>query len=128
MNMLFPSKNYLRKSTLIFAICLNFVFTLLPFFIHGHINFIPIILSLLLIIISIFTPYYLKNPYYAWIKLGKLLGKLNTSLILAIFFYIVIVPAALIRKLIKLKLFRNKVKSYYIISDLTNKINFKDQF
>ena len=72
----------------------------------------------------------LKKPYKLWLKFGEILSKINSKLVLAVFFYLIISPAAIIRYLIKFFFKRkNKKKSYYTrIEKNLIKYSFKDQY
>ena len=128
--MAFESKQKLKKSGLLFSLFLSIIFVLIPYLFKNHINLWPLVISFLILIISLTNPFLLKKPYKAWLKFGEMLSKINSKLVLAIFFYLILSPAAIIRYLIKFLLKRKiKKKSYY------NKINkdsitysFKDQY
>lgn len=52
-----------------------------------------------------------KNLWEYWKKFGKLLGKIQTTIILAIIYYLIITPVGLIKILFKS---RKKQASYWI--------------
>ena len=75
------------------------------------------------IIIAIIKPLLLAYPYEAWMKVGNILGWLNSNLILGFIFFSVLIPISMIMKIIgydPLKLKKTSQKSYREI-----KVNFK---
>ncbi len=127
--MSFQTKRQLRKSGTIFSGLFLTFFVLIPFMFHGKFNYIFAYLALLILLISLFSPYRLKNFFDYWLKFGNLLAKINSVLVLGIFFYLIIFPFAFLRRLIKF-IFSKKRSSKisYYNTNLDNKINFKDQF
>ncbi len=124
----FPTKNLLRKSGIIFSLMLLVIFTLIPYLLHREIRLIPLIFALIIFIISIISPYSLRKPYKLWIKLGDKLGKINSKLILSLFFYLLITPAAIFKAMISLIKVRKPCKSYYSDPVSTKPQNPKDQY
>jgi multisubunit Na+/H+ antiporter MnhG subunit len=55
--------------------------------------------SFLFIIVSLIIPKLLHYPYKIWMKLGEILGWINTRIILGIIFYLVFTPIGLILRL-----------------------------
>jgi hypothetical protein len=47
----------------------------------------------------ILIPFYLKPVYVAWLKIAHFLGKIFTTLVLILVYYLVITPSALIKSL-----------------------------
>ena len=128
--MTFETKKKLRNSGIIFSIILNILFVLIPYVFHKELNEFIIFLSIIILIISIVSPYSLRKPLNLWIKLGNFLSKINSYLILGIFFYVIIMPAAFLRKLLKIFIKNKQLNgaSYYKYEKLDNDYNFKDQF
>ena len=128
--MSFPSKKKLRSSGILFSFIFGIIFGILPFLIHGEIRFMILIICSFIMLISFLTPYTLKTPYSLWLKFGMILGKINSNIILFLFFYFFITPFAIMRRLFffSTKFFRKKGISYYSKNQLSKKINFKDQF
>ncbi len=124
------SKKQLRQSGLLIAIVLIFLFTILPYLFHGVTQIIPIFIALFISIISLLFPYKLIRPINYWIKIGNFLGKVNSILILWIFFYFILVPASFIRYLIKAFSQNKKDKriSYYSKVSSKDESNLKDQY
>ena len=95
----------------------------IPFFIGwiipalwGH-SFRPwtLLIGICCLIIGIFAPRLIFYPYRVWMKLGYVLGWINSRIILGIIFLIVLLPIAFIMKLFKydpLRLKKSDQKSY----------------
>ena len=125
----YPSKKTLRSAGFLFSSIFALLFGILPYLFHKEIRLSVFIFSLIIILLSSLVPYSLRLPYVLWIKLGSVLGKINSNFILFIFFYFFITPFALLKKILISKNFLSKSKkSYYCVSKNTPKINFKDQF
>ena len=117
----------LRSSGIIFSVFLSIIFIILPLIHSKQVSIYPIVIIIYLIILSFFQPNKLKNSYLIWIKFGDYLSKLNTNLLLSIFFYLAITPTSLLRNLIKLIFKKNKVnKSYYTLQNNTS--SFEDEY
>ena len=54
---------------------------------------------------SLFKPYYLYFPKVGWLKLGLLLSKFFSPIILAIIFFLVLTPIGVIMKIFKKKIY-----------------------
>ena len=113
MRNLFTSKKTLRKSGLIVALFLVLLFFLLPYLIHEEIKFVPLIIASFITLFSIISPYSLRVPYAIWIEIGIFLGKINSFLILFIFFYLIITPISILRTIFNVKVSKHKLKSNY---------------
>ena len=122
--MTYKTKSQLRKAGILFI-----VFFLIPYLIHQEFNSIVILFSLIVFSLSFVSPYSLRKPYNLWIKFGNFLGKINSTIILILFFYVLVTPVALIRRLFNRIFSKNKRKSLYMKSVVSYKnFNFKDQF
>ena len=119
----FPNKNTLRKSGFIFSTMFFIMFGLIPYFLKDTLKESVVLVAILILVLSIINPFLLRRPYVFWIKLGDILSKFNSKLVLGIFFYILITPAALIRHLLKSSMrVRKKSNSFYL------KIWYKSRF
>lgn len=128
-NIKFPTKQTLRTSGLLFSVIFLVLFCLIPYILDSEIRIISFIVFFVTLFLSIFSPYTLRIPYQAWMKFGEILGKFNSNLILIIFFYLIITPAALVRRFINLFRYNsiNSKKSFYCKEHLSYKVNLKDQ-
>ena len=82
------------------------------------------------LILTILRPQILLYPYKAWMKLGHILGWLNSRIILGLVFLIVLQPIALIMRLFghdPLKTKKHDQKSYRELKT-TQKVNLKKIF
>ena len=96
----FISKKELRE----FSILLGFVFPILigwliPLFSGHQFRIWTLFISLPILIIGNFQPNFLFYPYIFWMKLGSVLGWINSRIILGIIFFLVLFPIAFIMKL-----------------------------
>lgn len=74
-------------------------------------------LSFLLVIVTVIKPVYLALIYMVWMKFGRYMGVIISSLILVVMFYIIFTPIALFLKVLKKDLLDKKIdkhaKSYW---------------
>tara|TARA_S200000501_G_C20779532_1_gene724353 strand:- start:359 stop:751 length:393 start_codon:yes stop_codon:yes gene_type:complete len=66
-------------------------------------------------VLGLFKAKLLKKPYILWIKIGDILGWINSKIILGLLFFIVLQPIALIMRIFgydPLKLKKNNLKTY----------------
>ena len=125
----FPTKNTLRNSGIVFALILFILFYGLHYFIHNESRQYVLIICLIIIAISLISPYSLSKPYEYWMNFGKIMAKINSNIILGIFFYFVITPFAMIKRLFLIsKKSNNKENSYFKKITKKVKYEFKDQF
>ncbi len=127
--MAFHTKSKLRNAGLLFALIFTIIFIIIPYLIHQEVRTTALVIPLLVFSLSIISPYSLRTPYDLWIKLGYFLGKINSSIILILFFYILVTPVAIIRKIYSKVFLNKKIKTLYN-KDVSNfkDFNFKDQF
>ena len=127
--MTYNTKSQLRNAGILFSLILFIVFFLIPYLIHQEFRSIVILFSAVVFSLSFISPYSLRKPYSLWIKFGNFLGKINSTIILILFFYVLVTPVALIRRLFKGIFLKEKKKTLYINSMINFKdFNFKDQF
>lgn len=128
--MAIQSKKQLRNSGIVISIFIIIFFLFIPYLLHNSLNFFALIPSLLVFFLSIFNPYKLRKPINFWLKIGAFLGKVNSTLILFIFFYLILFPAALIRYVIKFLSNGKKVqkKTYANMISDGKKSDFSDQY
>ncbi|CAE19704.1 conserved hypothetical protein [Prochlorococcus marinus subsp. pastoris str. CCMP1986] len=124
----YPSKSHLRKSGILFSILFIIVFSIIPYLLHQQMKVFPLFFSLLITTISIFSPYKLRRPYSFWIRLGNILGRLNSKLILGLFFYFMITPFSILRNLIKMIFKIRTRKQTNSVNIPSTDLNFTDQY
>ena len=118
-----------------FGILIGFTFPLLigwflPF-LGGHsFRYWTLWISFPSLILAISKPYLLFYPYKAWMKVGYILGWLNSRIILGLVFLIVLQPIALIMRIFGHDPLRTR-KAYqesYREFKTNQKVNFKKIF
>ena len=129
-------ENHIPKKTLRqfgFLICFTFPFLIgwfLPL-LGGHpFRVWTLFISMPAGILGILRPGLLLYPYRAWMKLGHILGWVNSRIILGLVFLIVLIPISLVMKSIGHDPLRTKKfsqKSYREIKT-NNKVNLKKIF
>ncbi len=125
------SKKELRE----FGFLLGFIFPILigwflPALKGNSFRIWTIWISIPSIIIAFLRPFLLSFPYRAWMKLGHILGWINSRIILGLVFLIVLQPIALIMKIFghdPLKTKKYSQKSYREIKT-NQKVNLKKIF
>ena len=88
-----------------FGLVTGFIFSalfglLLPWLFEHTIPYWPWILSSVLILWALIHPHSLGPVYNLWMKIGHILGWINTRIILAIMFYLLFFPIAIIMKIL----------------------------
>ena len=110
------SHNQLRQ----FGFIIGFVFPILIGWIIPSIGGHPfriwtLFIGIPFLVLGILKPNLLKNPYILWIKIGDLLGWINSKIILGLVFLIVLQPIAFIMRIFgydPLRLKKNNLKTY----------------
>jgi len=94
-------KKELREFGIVFGLFFPIIFGLLIPFLRGHEILIwPFIFGSTFFIIGLSKPTILFFPYKYWMKLGLILGWLNSRIILSIIFFFVVLPISIITKLL----------------------------
>ena len=129
-------KNHIPKKTLReFGFLIGFIFPfligwILPL-IGGHsFRTWTLFISIPSIILAVTKPGLLLYPYKAWMKLGLILGWLNSRIILGLVFLIILQPIALIMRIFghdPLKT-KNLVQKSYRENKINQKINLRKIF
>ena len=83
-----------------------------------------------LIILGFTKPKMLFYPYKIWMKLGLILGWINSHIILAIVFILVLLPIAIFMKIFGYDPLRKKINASVSYREITknNQINFEKIF
>jgi len=92
---------------------------------------VSITLSILFALVTVFIPSFLVPLSGAWFSLGLFLGKVVSPIVLGIIFFVMIVPVALIGRLLgrdALLLKKRQVSSYWVDKDPIESDSFKNQF
>jgi hypothetical protein len=116
-----------KKFGFIFSIIFSILF-ILGQFKDSDFVYLYLIFALIFLCVSVLKPIALKFPYIYWLKLGGILGKINTVIILSALFYFLFTPISLILKLIKKDLlglkFSKKTDTYWVKKE--NNFNKRD--
>tara|TARA_B100000780_G_scaffold237973_1_gene179255 strand:- start:4149 stop:4523 length:375 start_codon:yes stop_codon:yes gene_type:complete len=105
-----------KKFGLIFSI-IFLVIGLWPIMSLSSVKIWSLVLAFILLTISFVKPSLLKPLNYYWIKLGELLGKLISPIVMALIFFVIVTPISFIVRIIGkdlLKLKFSKNISYWI--------------
>ena len=110
------SKKILREFGLIIGFVFPMLVGLILPYIYGHsLKFWTFWIGIILLTISIVNPHLLKYPYILWMRLGSLLGWINSRIILGVVFFLILQPISLLMKILgydPLRKKQNKLKSF----------------
>lgn len=96
----FISKKILREFSILLGLAFPILIGWLIPLVSGHeFRIWTLFISLPILIIGNFKPYFLFYPYIFWMKFGSVLGWINSRIILGIIFFLVLFPIAFIMKL-----------------------------
>lgn len=89
--------------------------------------------TILLLVVTVIAPRRLSQLNKVWFKLGILLGKIFSPIILGAIFFILITPVALVARMLgrdELRIKKQKTKSFWVERDPTGPQpeSFKNQF
>ncbi len=123
----------LREFGLIGGAIVAVVFgTILPVFRHHSLPVLPWIIGIFLGIWAIVAPATLNFVYQIWMRIGLVLGWIQTRLILGIVFYVIICPMALIKRLLNQdtmrRSFEPNLSSYALTSQIKTKESMEKPF
>ena len=117
-------KKELREFSFVFGIGLPiFIGYVIPL-IWGHpFREWTLVVGIIIIIIGMFKPSLLSYPYKSWIRLGNILGWINSRIIFGLVFIFILQPIAFLMKLSGYDPLRKKSKD--VISYREKRINHK---
>ncbi len=123
----------LREFGLIGGAIVAVIFGLiLPVFRHHYLPVLPWIIGIFLGIWAIVAPATLNFVYQIWMRIGLVLGWIQTRLILGIVFYVIICPMALIKRLLNQdtmrRSFEPNLSSYALTSQIKTKESMEKPF
>ena len=93
------------------------IISIYPLLENGQIRIWSFILSLIFLILGLINSEFLTPLNKLWFKVGLLLGKLISPIVIGLIFFCVVTPTGLILKLLKkdiLKLRKNSSKTYWV--------------
>ena len=120
------SNKQLRSFGLIVGLFFPFLIGFIMPLIMGHqFKSWTLLVGIPLLLLALISPKILKIPYKLWMRIGNILGFINSRIILGLIFIIVMQPIALIMKIVgydPLKQKWNNSKSYreYRKNDMIN--------
>ena len=97
-----------------------FIGWLLPKLTGHEFRLWTIVIGLSILFIGIFAPNKLLYPYKIWMKIGYLLGWINSRIILGLVFLLVLQPIALIMKFTDYDPLKLKIKSSKTFKEFKN--------
>ena len=104
------SKKKLREFGFIVGLVFPFLFGwLIPFLNNHSFRVWTLFLSIPILLLSVFIPKKLFYFYKVWMKLGNLLGWINSRVILGLIFILVLQPIALLMKFLGYSPLRKKI-------------------
>jgi hypothetical protein len=127
------AKNSLKKFALLMGAAF-LVFALIVFLKHKASYYILGIVSAVFFVFALTKPELLKPIYIVWMRLAFVLGWINTRLLLAIVFYLVITPVGLLLRLFGKDILDKKIvknnESYWITKErsIFNSQDYEKQF
>ena len=111
-----PDKKGLREFGLITGALLVGLFGVLsPWLFHLRFPIWPWIIASILWGLALLVPMGLKSIYYGWMFIALIIGWINTRILLALVFYLIITPMGLIMRLLgkqPMRKFPSSVTSY----------------
>lgn len=93
------SNAQLRNFGFILAGGLFFLFGVIPLLREKSLNYLPLIIALGILTISLVKASLLNVIYHPWMKIGHVLGWINTRIILGIIYFVIITPIGLVMKI-----------------------------
>ena len=105
-----PDKQELRKFGLVFAGMFILIFgLLLPWIWDKSSPMWPWIVAAVFIAAALLVPMALGPVYRLWMKIGHVLGWINTRIILGIMFFLMFAPVALLLRLLRKDMLRQRL-------------------
>ena len=94
------SKKQLREFAILFGIGFPLFFGfLIPLISNHEFRLWTFFLGILFLILGFTRPYLIYYPYKFWMKIGDLLGWVNSRLVLGLVFFVVLIPISFVMKL-----------------------------
>ena len=120
------SKNFGYTFSVLFVLI-----SLYFFFQNNSLFFYFFSISIFFFLLTFYLPTYLKPLAFYWERLGVLLGKIFSPIVLVLVYVITIFPINLILRIFTIDLLKRRIsrkaKSYWI-ERLNEKIDFRNQF
>ena len=105
-----PDKQELRKFGLVFAGMFILIFgLLLPWIWDKSSPMWPWIVAAVFVAAALLVPMALGPVYRLWMKIGHVLGWINTRIILGVMFFLIFAPVALLLRLLRKDMLRQRL-------------------
>ena len=127
------TKNVKTGSDRSFGILFTIIFLIIglwPLLNNENIKFLPLIISVIFLLLTVIKSKILTPLNKVWLKFGLILGKFFTPIVLGLIFFITVLPTGIIMRIIGkdiLSLKKNKLKTYWI-NKVKTQSTMKDQF
>lgn len=125
-----PKQNDLKKFALIWSLIFLIV-SIWPLFYSNEIRLWAVVIMLIFGAIAFLRPSLLNSFYKIWVKVGEFIGSIISKVIMAILFYGMFTPVALILRLLGKDLLGKKLdknSSSYWVKRETQPGSLKNQF
>jgi hypothetical protein len=126
-------KNISNKNFCLTFSCLFFLVNTYFFIFQPHFIFWPLFLSVVLFVLAFTRPQLIAPFNQIWIKFGQILGKMITPIIMAVLYFLVLLPVGIIfkilgRDILKIKQSDIRKTYWFDIEQPSNQNNFTEQF
>ena len=122
----------LRKFALLFGFIIVVLFGMFfPWILEIGTPLWPWIIALCLILWGLISPLSFERVYLLWMKIGLILNKITTPIVLGIFFYLILFPFGMMMRLtghVLMEKKYNNTESYRVISEQNPKENMERPF
>lgn len=107
-----PDTHGLRRFALHMSVALPLIFMLLLPLIFGfRVHWWPLVLSALLLALRQWYARGLRPIYRLWMRLARIIGKINTFLILVIVYFVLITPLGAVLRVLKKLQYQHAMRS-----------------
>ena len=107
----------LRRFGLILGLTVVLIFGLVgPWLRSGSFSWWPWVLGVTLALWALTAPHTMGFLYLVWMKVGSVLGRINTAILLTIVFYLIFVPMGILQRLLGKNHKEKESGTYRIIS------------
>ena len=126
-----PSQKNLKEFGLLMGFMFPFLIGFLFPLVSGHsFKIWTIYVSFPFVFLSIIKPQLLSLPYKLWMKLGLILGFINSRIILGLVYFLVLLPISFVMKIFGYDPLsvKNRNKKSYSIKNKSSNVNFHKIF
>ena len=105
---------------------------ILPLLWGHNLPLLPWIIAVVLVSLSLLIPQCLSPIYQGWMRIAQVLAWINNRVILGIIFFLIVIPMALIMKIIKRdplnRKFEFRLETYRVSSQIKNKVSMEKPY